>query len=332
MEMILDGVIQKNETRHILQMGAGRIRAKTAWDADTLRGDFADVLILDEFQLMKEDTWQRVGAPMMLDTDGTAIFSFTPPSVVSSAKSKARDPRHANKLYERALSDDTGRWEAFTFTSMDNPHLSEKALDEIAQDMTESAYRQEILAEDVDESGGTFSRDDFEIIEILPEITAKVRKWDLAGTKDGGDYTVGLLLGRSEDYDVVLDVRRGQWSPYEVERMMKDVAAEDGPEVSISLNQDPGQAGKSQAQHLIRMLSGFDVHARIESGSKEVRANPVAAQSQGGNVKILRASWNEALLSEIELFPVGYYDDQIDALSGAFEDLPQHDNMILFGV
>jgi len=44
------GVFHKNETRHIIErVGTQqRIRAKTAWNADTLRGDYADLLILDE--------------------------------------------------------------------------------------------------------------------------------------------------------------------------------------------------------------------------------------------------------------------------------------------
>src|SRR5262244_3629047 len=70
------GAVRKNETRHILEIPGTetRIRAKTAWDADTLRGDYADLLILDEFQLMNEDAWGVVGAPMMLDTNGNAVF------------------------------------------------------------------------------------------------------------------------------------------------------------------------------------------------------------------------------------------------------------------
>ena len=38
------------------------IKGKTAWNADTLRGDFADLLILDEYQLMDPDVWAKVGA------------------------------------------------------------------------------------------------------------------------------------------------------------------------------------------------------------------------------------------------------------------------------
>jgi predicted phage terminase large subunit-like protein len=332
MPMITAQAIDKNETRHTLHYGAGRIRARTAWDQDSLRGDAADLLILDEFQLMSEDAWTRVGAPMMLDTPtgGTAVFCFTPPSLLSAAKSKARDPRHANKLYNRAQNDTTGHWEAFHFTSMENPHISEVALGDIAAEMGSVAYRQEILAEEVEESGGIFRRAWFEVVDRHPVIEQTVRHYDLAGTAGGGDWTVGLLLGIGDDgMYYILDVIRCQESPHTVERLIIDTAKADGPETIISLPQDPGQAGKAQAQYLIRQLAGYNVHADQETGSKTVRALPVAAQAEGGNIKILSAPWTDDLLAELEEFPGGW-DDQVDALAGAFTDLVGSTSLVMW--
>ncbi len=147
-ELIRLGVFKCNESENFIEkMGTEqRIKAKTAWNADTLRGDFADLLILDEYQLMDENTWGEVGAPMLLDNNGDAVFIYTPPSLRSSGVSKARDPRHAAKLFKKALDDD--RWLAIHFTSHDNPHISKDALHEMMEDMSKKSYRQEILAED----------------------------------------------------------------------------------------------------------------------------------------------------------------------------------------
>ena len=155
-EPIDAGVFYKNETEHIIELRGTeqRIRAKTAWNADTLRGDYADKLILDEYQLMNEDAWGVVGAPMLLDNDGDAVFIYTPPSLHSAGVTKAQDTQHAAKLYKRAQADTTGRWATFHFRSTDNPYISRQALAEIAGDMTALSYRQEILAEDVDEAPG----------------------------------------------------------------------------------------------------------------------------------------------------------------------------------
>lgn len=146
-EPIAAGLIYKNESKHLLEMPStgGRIRAKTAWNADTLRGDHADLLILDEFSLMDPDAWGLVGAPMLLDNDGDAVFVFTP-----------QRRNHAYHAYLRAHNDDAGRWAAWHFTSHDNPYLSAEAMREITADMTEEEYRQEILAEFLEGEGAVF--------------------------------------------------------------------------------------------------------------------------------------------------------------------------------
>ena len=156
------GIFRKNESLHLIEKPGTqqRLRAKTAWNADTLRGDYADDLYLDEWQLMNEDAWEVVGAPMLLDNGGDAVFLYTPPSVRSAGVTKAHDPRHATKLWTRITEDigralengEVPRWARFHFTSHDNPHISQEALSEIASDMSFEAMRREIMAEDEDDS------------------------------------------------------------------------------------------------------------------------------------------------------------------------------------
>jgi hypothetical protein len=151
--LVETGVYKQNEQeRYIEKVNTeNRIKAKTAWNANTLRGDYADKLTFDEWQLTAEDAWDEVGAPMLLDNNGDAVFIYTPPSLKSSGISRARDPQHASKMFKRAQEDTTGRWAAFHFTSFDNPHLSQEALSEITQDMSRDSYLKEIMAQD-DES------------------------------------------------------------------------------------------------------------------------------------------------------------------------------------
>ena len=145
-EPISSKVIKKNETDRLLEFpNGGRIRCKTAHDADTLRGDFADLLILDEYSFMEPDAWELVGMPMLADNDGDAVFIFTP-----------NRRNHAYLMYQRAIADETRRWQAWHFTSMDNPYLSASALADLKEDMTDEAYRQEILAEFLEGEGAVF--------------------------------------------------------------------------------------------------------------------------------------------------------------------------------
>jgi hypothetical protein len=196
------GVYKKNETEHWVELPGTeqRIRAKTAWNADTLRGDYADDLILDEFQLMDETAWTEVGSPMLIDNNGDAIFIYTPPSRKTAAQSRAKDKRYAAKLFKRAASDPSGRWAAFHFTSYDNPHVSAEGLAEVSMDMSALARRQEILAEDVDEVPGalwTLKMIDDLRVPLIPEgvsMSRVVVGIDPSGgsTNEAGVAAVGL--------------------------------------------------------------------------------------------------------------------------------------------
>lgn len=176
----------------------------------------------------------------------------------------------------------------------------------------------------VPRGGGMFKREDLAILDSAPEdVVARVRGWDLAASKDGAAaYTVGVKLSMTPKAVVVVeDVVRGQWSPGEVESMMRLTAERDGPGVEIDFPQDPGQAGKHQRTILSRLLHGFAVWSSPETGSKEDRARPLAAQAENGNVAIVRANWNDAFVAEAETFPRGTYKDQIDASSRAYARL-----------
>jgi len=151
--LVETGVYKQNETeRYIEKLGSrNRIKAKTAWNANTLRGDFADLLIFDEWQLTAEDAWDDVGEPMLLDNDGDAVFIYTPPSLKSSGVSRARDPQHASKMFKAVREQRDPKWkgwEGFHFTSYDNPHISHEALGRLAIGMSRDSYLKEIMAED----------------------------------------------------------------------------------------------------------------------------------------------------------------------------------------
>ncbi len=150
-----------------------------------------------------------------------------------------------------------------------------------------------------------------------------IRAWDLAATRQIGtrdpDWTAGVKLQRLPSGQfVVLDVVRLRGGPDEVEAAIVNTAQQDGRTVRIGLPQDPGQAGKTQVLYLTRKLEGFTIESSPETGDKATRAAPVASQCNVGNLSIVRAPWNAALLDELGAFPGGIHDDQVDALSRAF--------------
>lgn len=174
--------------------------------------------------------------------------------------------------------------------------------------------------------GAMFHREWFEIVDAVPAGLTFVRDWDLAGTiaKTGTDpdWTAGVKMGRNtQGFNYLTDIRRMRGSPNEIERLIYNTAQEDGKLCTVSIKQDPGQAGKAQAEALTRMLSGFTVKCSTETGSKETRAAPYASQCEAGNVKLLRGAWNGPYLDEMEFFPFGRFDDQVDASASAFNVL-----------
>jgi phage uncharacterized protein (putative large terminase), C-terminal domain len=176
-------------------------------------------------------------------------------------------------------------------------------------------------------AGLFFRRDQVEVIDSLPaDITARVRYWDRAATEktqdNDPDWTAGVRMSRdSKGVYYVEHVSRFQGSPAKVEASIKNIASADTDECPIIIEQDPGQAGKAEAGYHVRNLAGYDVKAETVTKNKIVRASPFSSQWEVGNVKIVRGSWNEDFFVELESFPEGAHDDQVDAASGAFKYL-----------
>lgn len=170
--------------------------------------------------------------------------------------------------------------------------------------------------------GGMFKRDDFQILDSAPaKLGRVVRGWDLAATKASGKFTAGAKVTIHDGRVIILDVQRKQGSPGEVETMIRSLADQDGRAVQVDFPQDPGQAGKAQVAAFAKMLQGHDFTSSPETGKKEDRARPLAAQAEAGNVYLVRGPWNDAFINEACLFPNGEFSDQIDAVSRAHANL-----------
>src|SRR5438309_9702518 len=108
------------------------------------------------------------------------------------------------------------------------------------------------------------------VVDQAPADLDIVRYWDLAATEkteqNDPDWTVGIKLGRDRNGGYwLLDVVRARANPGDVERLLFKTAEQDGKRVRIGFGQDPGQAGKSQALHLVRSLSAYTVRGTPES-------------------------------------------------------------------
>lgn len=172
-------------------------------------------------------------------------------------------------------------------------------------------------------AGMFFQKSNFEVINVLPRNLTFTRYWDRAATKktetNNPDYTVGIKLGKDQNgVFYVADMVRMQQSPLGVQQAILNTASQDGTSCKIGLEQDPGQAGVQEVDLLIRMLAGYIALPYKVTSDKVTRASPISAMAESGNVKVLKAPWNEAFFKELENFPEGSHDDIVDALSGSF--------------
>lgn len=126
-----------------------------------------------------------------------------------------------------------------------------------------------------------------------------------------------------EGYFWVLDVVRGQWDTAERRKRMGQVAQMDGYDVPIGFEHEGGSSGKDVAFDTVRQYAGYSIFPEHPTGSKEARATPFSIQVNNGNVRLQQASWNREYLEELQVFPLGKNDDQVDSSSGAFRMLTQ---------
>jgi phage terminase large subunit-like protein len=187
-----------------------------------------------------------------------------------------------------------------------------------------SLYQQRPYAK----KGGTFEEDWFHVIAEAPpgeQVVKRVRCWDKAATSGGGAWTAGVLMSRLKNGRIVVEhVARGQWSTFQRESRMLEMARLDlqrpGPRTVVRHPQDPGSAGLDSARATNAKLAAAGVEGHFEpvTGSKEVRAGPWSSACEAGIVDLVAGGWNRPFVEEHVSFPRGTFKDQVDASSDAY--------------
>ena len=180
------------------------------------------------------------------------------------------------------------------------------------------------------QSGLFFKTGHITTVSAIPACLDCCRAWDLAATDGAGDYTVGVKLGRdSNGVFYILDIQRGQWESGYRDQIIRQTAELDG-RCTIRIPQDPGDAGKSEAQRLAIMLAGYEIKKVPVTGNKLTRAIGFASQVNVGNVKICNNQWDLGLKQRLNAFPTkGVPDDEIDAMADAFNELTSRKRLVV---
>lgn len=204
--------------------------------------------------------------------------------------------------------------------------FSENSIAEYKRRLGSNGYAGQYQQRPTPAGGGMFKKEWFTAVKAAPAKATRVRYWDRASTKEtpgkDPDWTVGVKMARDFDgISYIEDIVRFRGSSLEVEKAIINTASLDGYMCEVGLEQDPGQAGVADVDNLTRKLNGYNVRTYRVTKAKELRASPFSAQCEAGNVKLINGPWVEDFLKELEVFPMGEHDDQVDAASGAFNAL-----------
>ena len=274
-----------------LEPGGGLILVQTRWNVDDLAGRLSDRLTTGQFG---DVTYRIINFP--------ALAVETPEDALGRKPDQCLWPwRYSQKRVEQKRDALSPYWWSCLYQG--NPYPR---------------------------GGKTFQRKWFRIADTAPKrVAARVRFWDMAATKDAGDYTVGVLMSKTdEELYAIESVVRGQWSVAENKKIVRQTARLDGPDVAQRMEQELGAAGKTTIALYKTLLLGHDFDGVSSRKDKKSSWKPFADEAEVGNVVLLKRAWTEDFLFEIERVPDRRgHDDQADAAAGAFKYLAEIEEM-----
>lgn len=193
----------------------------------------------------------------------------------------------------------------------------------------------------INPEGSMFKREWFKIVDARdapPNIIASIRYWDFAATKKKKKsrnpcFTSGTLVHYTSHRQIIIGHNiKFRETPAETDKIVREIAEEDGYDVWVYMECEPGSGGIKTVDHYARIvLPGWVVRGNSEDKDKVLRAHPYSAQCELGNVWLIRAGWISDWLDEHEEFPFGRFMDQVDSASGGVRmilTMPVHNRPI----
>jgi predicted phage terminase large subunit-like protein len=316
-------------------MGGGMV---TAGVGGPITGRGAHLLIVDDpiknqeeafSEVYREKTWDwfRSTAYTRLEPGGVAVLIMTRWHNDDLAGRLIREMENGGEKWEvicfpavAEVDDDIGR---FTGEALWPERFNLDALGQIKNAVGSRIWFSMYQQRPTPLEGAVFQREWFKIADKGPAVYPRVRFWDFAATEAKGksdpDWTAGALVSVIDGQWWVYDIRRIRGTPKSVEDLVVQTAQIDSNLTQIWIEQEPGSSGIHTIDYYQRsVLVGYPVQGLRTTGPKILRAQPMSAAAEAGNVFLVNGSWVNDFLDEVEAFPAGAHDDQVDAVSGAF--------------
>ncbi len=326
---------RENVNEGFIELVSGRmIYIKGADNPDSLRGEGYSYVVLDEYADMKEEVWEEIIRPALMDVKGDALFIGTPKGknhffrlFMGALEKPVPEDWNAEFMGQDSPWDD---WEAFHFKSMDNPLLARDELKLVMGSgggISRETIRQELEASFVSGAGKHLKPEWFEIVEDVPDAIGNLYVTvDLAGYGKGDgrhkprtDETVIALTWVGQEGWYVLDIEHGHWDVKDVAMRIMTVCAE-----------NPGcQLGIEKGALLHAVLPYLDDEMRrrnryitpfhLSHGNTKKLDRIVWAlqgRAQRGQIKLVAGPWNQWFLDQCaDLGDPLSHDDGPDAVA-----------------
>jgi phage terminase large subunit-like protein len=254
--------------------GGGFVAVRSADNPDSLRGEGLDFVVMDECAFMQREAWTEAIRPALSDRQGKVLFISTP---------KGRN--WLWEIYQRGVSGEEG-WQSWTFPTSSNPFIAKEEIEAAKRDLPEMIFRQEYLAEFIDDAGGVFRR--VQEAAILETKEYEEGKQYIAGVDVAAsvDFTVVSVLDAESkdqvyldrfnrvDYPVLIDRLEAVYHRYHLTSMVVESNSIGRPVidelVARGLNIVPFTTTSATKQSIIQNLQ-----AAFENGQIRILNNPV---------------------------------------------------------
>lgn len=306
---VKSGLFEYNRSDLTIQGFGSTINFFSGERPDNIRGNTFDYLIIDEMAFTRPELWSEVLSATVLVKGKKVIFISTP-----------KGKNHFNQLALQHNYDN--RYKYFHFTSYDNPMIDVADLDERKRNLPDHIFRQEYLAEFLDNASGLFK---------------DVRK-AVSNNFDSNEVLFGGLdIGRADDYTVLTIINRSQQMVY-VERWRQD-------DWTNIINKVAEVINRFKAKTYVEVNNQGDVFYEMlkkqcdeliepyvtSSKTKPIMIEDLALAFEQGNITILNEGW---LIDELEAFtyiydertrgvkysaPQGLHDDAVISLALAIQ-------------
>jgi predicted phage terminase large subunit-like protein len=307
--------------RNDLRIGNSVCDFRSADNPENIEGFGYALIVINEagIVLKNRNLWSESILPMILDQKARVLIGGTPKG---KTVKRTKEKHLFYELYERSEKQEVRskkEWEAFNFTSYDNPLLDPKEIDELVKEISPALRDQEIYGKFVDaETAGIIKHDWWQYYEdenklYEQRVLKKVQSWDTAFKKNQeNDFSVCTtwLVGVNAFY--LLDMWKGRIEFPELKK--KVIELYELHKVNEILIEDKA-SGQSLLQELQRNTRLPIKPIKVEQ-DKIARVNAVTPLIEAGRIVLpSNKHWLKSFTDECEEFPNGEFDDAVDSMS-----------------